>query len=143
MALGTSMSNAVETVRTGGCQCGAVRYEVSGEPFALYVCHCRECQKQSASAFGISLIVRRSNFCLTGGAVTFWSRGTDSGRTLKCAFFPDCGSRLWHETEGESETISIKGGSSYKPVDLGSAIHIWTPQQAAGRGHFRRQSTIL
>jgi hypothetical protein len=35
---------------TGGCQCGVLRYVVTAEPLALYVCHCRECQKQSASA---------------------------------------------------------------------------------------------
>jgi len=45
-----------EAVLTGGCQCGAVRYAVAAEPLRLYVCHCRECQKQSGSAFGMSLI---------------------------------------------------------------------------------------
>ena len=43
-----------EAIRTGGCQCGAIRYEISSPPVELYVCHCRECQKQSSSAFGIS-----------------------------------------------------------------------------------------
>lgn len=33
---------------TGGCQCGAVRYEITLSPLALYVCHCRECRKQSS-----------------------------------------------------------------------------------------------
>ena len=126
------MTDGLENQRTGGCQCGAVRYEVSDAPLALYVCHCRECQKQSSSAFGISFIVRRSAFRLTRGTVKFWSRGTDSGRTLNCAFCPDCGSRLWHETEGERETISIKGGSRDKALDLGSAIHIWTARKLPG-----------
>ena len=51
--------------RTGGCQCGAVRYELSAEPLALYVCHCRECRRQSASAFGISVIAPRAALRLT------------------------------------------------------------------------------
>ena len=55
------------TIRTGGCQCGALRYESAGEPIALYVCHCRECQKQSASAFGISVIVPVDAFDLKQG----------------------------------------------------------------------------
>ena len=37
-----------KTPLTGGCQCGAVRYAVSSDPVALYICHCRECRKQSA-----------------------------------------------------------------------------------------------
>lgn len=49
---------------TGGCQCGSVRYEFAGEPLALYVCHCIECRRQSASAFGMSLAVPRAGFRL-------------------------------------------------------------------------------
>ncbi len=42
---------------TGGCQCGQVRYEIRAEPLTLYLCHCKECQQQSSSAFGMSLTV--------------------------------------------------------------------------------------
>lgn len=44
-------------MQTGRCQCGEICYESSGQAVGLYICHCRECQKQSASAFGISLDV--------------------------------------------------------------------------------------
>jgi hypothetical protein len=117
---------------TGGCQCGAVRYAITSPPVNLYVCHCRECRKQSASAFGISLFVRREGFQLTRGTTKRWSRATDSGRTLHCAFCPDCGSRLWHEAAGESETISVKGGSLDQALDLGEAIHVWTSRKLPG-----------
>jgi hypothetical protein len=117
---------------TGGCQCGAVRYEIIGTPVNLYICHCRECRKQSASAFGISLFVGREHFRLTQGKTERWSRATDSGRTLHCAFCPDCGSRLWHEAAGEPETISVKGGSLDQTLDLGEAIHVWTSRKLPG-----------
>ena len=117
---------------TGGCQCGTVRYEIIGTPVNLYICHCRECRKQSASAFGISLIVRREDFHLTQGKTERWSRPTDSGRTLHCAFCRDCGSRLWHEAAGEPETISVKGGSLDQTLDLGEAIHVWTSRKLPG-----------
>lgn len=116
----------------GGCQCGAVRYEITGEPRELYVCHCRECQKQSASAFGISLIVPRSGFRLTQGAVKSWSRPADSGRRRRCLFCGECGSRLWHEAEPPAETVSVKGGSLDIPLDLGAAIHIWVSRKLPG-----------
>jgi hypothetical protein len=117
---------------TGGCQCGAVRYEITATPEALYVCHCRECRKQSASAFGMSLIVRRTGFRLLQGKVKTWSRPTDSGRILDCKFCPDCGSRVWHETAGGSETMSVKGGTLDQPLDLNSAIHVWTSRKLPG-----------
>jgi hypothetical protein len=48
--------------QTGGCQCGAVQHESFSEPLALFVCHCAECRKQSASAFGMSLPTRGRAF---------------------------------------------------------------------------------
>jgi hypothetical protein len=127
------MTDATQTQSVaGGCQCGGVRYEIAGAPLELYVCHCRECRKQSASAFGISVIVRQADFRLTRGRVRTWSRPTDSGRTLDCAFCPDCGSRLWHQTAGEGETVSVKGGSLDQPPDLQQAVHIWTSRKLPG-----------
>ena len=116
--------------RTGGCQCGAVRYELAADPLAVYVCHCRECRRQSASAFGISVIVLRTALRLTAGTPRFWSRATDTGNTLRCAFCPTCGSRLWHEND--LPEASIKGGSLDEPPDLQAAVHIWTKRMLPG-----------
>jgi hypothetical protein len=116
---------------TGGCQCGAVRYEIAEEPVGIYVCHCLECRKQSASAFGISVIVPARGFAVKQGTAKEWSRPTDSGRTLFCMFCPDCGSRLWHATPGQ-ETVSVKGGSLDEPPDLAAAVHIWTARKLPG-----------
>ena len=119
-------------MRTGGCQCGAIRYESSGEPLALYVCHCTECRKQSASAFGMSLLVPRSGFHTTKGEPAFWTRLADSGRHIRCAFCPNCGSRLWHEREGIADMITIKAGSLDDPGDMSGATHIWTSRKLPG-----------
>jgi len=116
---------------TGGCQCGAVRYEVSAEPLRIYVCHCRECQKQSASAFGISVIVPARAFALRRGRVSTWSRPTASGGVLECMFCTACGTRIRHADRRE-DTVSIKGGSLDAPVDLTAAFHIWTSRKLAG-----------
>lgn len=99
---------------------------------ALYICHCRECQKQSASAFGISFEVRRSSLRLKSGEPKFWSRATDSGRRLRCAYCGDCGSRLWHESAEPSDTVTIKAGALDAPVDAADAIHIWTSRKLPG-----------
>ena len=116
---------------TGGCQCGSVRYEITANRTGLYVCHCRECQKQSSSAFGISVIVPAQGFALKQGRIKEWTRGTDSGRALICMFCADCGSRVWHAATG-IDTVSVKGGSLDEPVDLGSAVHIWTTRKLPG-----------
>lgn len=118
--------------QTGRCQCGEIHYESMGEPLAVYICHCQECQKQSASAFGISLDVPRIGFRVTQGTPKYWSRATDSGRKLRCVFCPTCGSRLWHESEPMSETVSIKGGSLDEPIDVSNAIHVWVTRKLPG-----------
>jgi hypothetical protein len=120
-----------EGVVAGGCQCDAVRYAIAEMPLRLYVCHCRECQKQSASAFGMSLIVRCAAFAVTQGEMRSWSRKADSGRTVACHFCAVCGSRLWHEREG-IDTISVKAGSLDGAMDFARAVHIWTSRKVPG-----------
>ncbi|MFC3124890.1 GFA family protein [Pseudoroseomonas globiformis] len=119
-------------LRLGGCQCGAVRFSSEDAAPTLYVCHCRECRKQSASAFGMSLRVNRSGFALLRGRPRCWSRGAASGRRLFCLFCPDCGTRLWHQRSADSPWVTLKAGALDEPVDLSGAIHIWTESRWPG-----------
>ena len=113
-------------LREGGCQCGAVRYRFSAAPLTLYLCHCTECQKQSSSAFGMSLWLRRDDLVFSSGELKFWQRGTDSGGTTHCAFCPECGTRLYHASSPDSEIISLKAGSLDDTAWLKPVGHIWT-----------------
>ena len=118
--------------RTGGCQCGAVKFEAPETQSALYVCHCTQCQKQSASAFGISFTVPRQSLKLIAGAPLFWLRNTAKGHSLECAFCPECGTRLWHQSSGHPDSLNIKAGSFDEPVDLSGAQHIWVVSKVPG-----------
>lgn len=116
---------------TGQCQCGGVAYEIAGAPLSVYVCHCRECQRQSSSAFGISVIVRAADLSVVRGSPKRWSRPAAVAGTLDCTFCPDCGSRLFHRSPGE-DVVSVKGGSLDVAPDLSGAAHIWTARKLAG-----------
>ena len=118
--------------QSGSCQCGGVRYAVPKLPLVIYACHCTECRKQSASAFGISFTVTRSALRLLTGTPHYWSRKTASGHTLECAFCCICGSRLWHRSSGHANTLNIKGGSLDVPLDLSNAVHIWISSKLPG-----------
>jgi len=118
--------------QVGGCQCGSIRYELKSKPLKVYICHCKECRKQSASAFGISVVVSSGALALTRGAPKRWSRPTDSGGTLSCYFCADCGSRVWHGDIDRDETISVKGGSLDEPIDVSAAAHIWITRMLKG-----------
>lgn len=51
----------------GGCRCGKVRFRVSAAPLITVACHCRGCQRMTASAFSLSIAVPAEGFELTQG----------------------------------------------------------------------------
>jgi hypothetical protein len=75
---------------TGGCQCGAVRYEVLGRPMKPYVCHCRMCQKQFGSFFGVFVDVDKSVFKTTRGQVAYFQSSSE----IRRGYCRDCGTPL-------------------------------------------------
>ncbi|MGD1879605.1 MAG: GFA family protein [Kiloniellaceae bacterium] len=126
------MSTVGKEARTGGCQCGAVRYVIRAEPREVYVCHCTECRRQSASAFGISVIVDSAALVLTDGAPKVWTRAATLQGSMACFFCPDCGTRLWHGDPAKDDCVSVKGGSLDSPPDLRGARHIWVKSKLPG-----------
>lgn len=115
--------------REGGCQCGSVRYRLEGETVALAVCHCTECQRQSGSAFGMSLIVRSASFRLLSGELGTFTRPCDSGRTLECAFCTGCGTRIYHRGTFMQDVVSIKPGTLDDTSRLAPTLHVWTKRK--------------
>lgn len=111
---------------TGGCQCGEVRYTLKAPPLTLYCCHCTECQRQSASAFGISMRVRFDDIEVTGEMARHTRSKTESGSALVCEFCPRCGVRLFHRRDAYEADVSLKSGSLDDTSWLVPAGHIWT-----------------
>ena len=111
----------------GGCQCGAIRYEIDADAIhTLYCCHCRECQRQASSAFGMSMKLARTGFRLTAGEPATWERTADSGRPNRAHFCPTCGVRIFHDSGDDSELVSLKAGSLDDTSALEPVGHIWT-----------------
>jgi len=116
----------------GGCQCGALRYEAAlSEALTLYRCHCRECQKQSSSAFGLSMILPSEAFAVTRGKPQHWSRLADSGRAVECFFCAACGSRLYHTSPSRPGAVNLKPGSLDDPSGLRPIGDLWTDSRQA------------
>jgi hypothetical protein len=79
---------------TGGCACGAIRYEISGEPVFQNHCQCRDCQRKSGTGHGSYLTFPRQGVKLSGAA-TLWDRVADSGNRKTRGFCPTCGSPVY------------------------------------------------
>jgi hypothetical protein len=109
---------------TGGCQCGSVRYVVTAEPIRLVACHCKECQRQSGSAFRMSMPVKRDKMTVTGLTKQF-SRMADSGNEVTGVFCPACGVRIYHVLKSAQDVVSIKPGTLDDTHWLRPELLIW------------------
>ena len=90
---------------TGGCFCGACRYELNAAPLAVWACHCTDCQRQSGSAFNLTMPAPRDAFSLTQGEPAAFERTTARGRKTVIRFCGRCGTRLFSESNPQVVTI--------------------------------------
>ena len=93
----------------GGCLCGAVRYELISVPERLYACHCKECQRQSESAFGMTLLVEENGLKVSGELKKF-ERISDGGNRVTAYFCPNCGVRIYGIPRYVKGILSLKPG---------------------------------
>lgn len=99
---------------TGGCACGAVRYEVTGEPIATNDCHCRQCQRDSGTGHGSYLTFSRAAATVVGHAKTFELVG-DGGTVKARAFCPNCGTPVYMSFPAMPDLIVVRAGSLDEP----------------------------
>ena len=65
------MKISVKIPFTGGCSCGAIRYECTAEPIMMFKCHCRDCQQGTGSGFAPGMLLPRAAFRLTRGQLRY------------------------------------------------------------------------
>jgi len=111
---------------TGGCACGAIRYECSAEPLMIGNCHCRDCQRSSGAAFSTGVVVPSSSLTLTQGTPKYYTVTADSGNTARRGFCNECGSPLFADSSATPHLIAIKVGSIDDPSWCKPTVDIWT-----------------
>ncbi len=129
------MGSTQEPKLTGRCQCGKITYSITSEPHSLNVCHCYECQRQSGSAFALTLVVPSSGVHLSPSSqkhIGHFERKSDSGGIRGGIFCTDCGVRIYHNNPKAPQWISIKAGTLDQKVDFSNATHIWTKRKLQG-----------
>ena len=96
---------------SGGCACGAVRYRCTADALFSLNCHCRDCQRETGSAFAPILAVPRVAFTVTRGRPKYFDVKADSGHTTRRAFCGECGSSLFGEPGSRPDITTIRAGS--------------------------------
>ncbi len=108
----------------GGCICGAIRYECNAEPMMSALCHCRQCQRSSGSAYNPLIVVPKDALRLTG-APRYRQYTADSGSTASDGFCPDCGAHVVGKTSGMPEVMAIRVASLDDPSGFKPQMHIY------------------
>ncbi len=110
----------------GGCHCGAVRYEVNGEPQHVALCHCSDCRKSSGAPMVAWAAFTEDQFKLVEGEpVTFNS----SGSAMR-SFCPKCGSGLYYRNaEFLPGIVDIQSATLDDPEALPPGAHIQTAER--------------
>jgi hypothetical protein len=107
-------------MHTGGCACGAVRYEVDGALTKVTYCHCSKCRRWHGHV-GAYTAVDRPGFRLTEQRGLKWHAVSS---TVRRGFCQECGSSLLFD-EDDASKMSICPGTLDAPTGLTSKAHIF------------------
>lgn len=113
------------TGMTGGCLCGQVRYSVDGDAAMQVNCHCKNCQRQSGSAFSTIMGVAQDGLTIEGEFKTYDDQG-ESGEAVLRDFCPNCGSPLFSRVAVAPGLVFIKVGTLDDTSNFAPAMHLWS-----------------
>jgi hypothetical protein len=106
---------SMSAIHTGGCQCGALRFRLKGEPADASICHCRMCQKAFGAYYAPLVNTRGTDFAWTRGKLKYFH----SSNHVRRGFCGDCGTPMTYEAE---DGIAVSAGSFDAPGALAPVI---------------------
>lgn len=114
-----------ETPITGGCVCGAVRFELSKPLLGALYCHCTRCQRRTGTGVSVSALAAPDSFRLVAGEdrVRSWDPG--DGGWVKC-FCGECGGHLFTTDPDHPRTVSVRMGALDGDPGIRPSVHQFT-----------------
>ncbi|MGH7001095.1 MAG: GFA family protein [Stellaceae bacterium] len=109
----------------GGCACGAVRYRLMSAPMFVHCCHCRDCQRQTGSAFVINALIETDRVAVLSGRPEPVAVPTDSGQPHVIHRCPHCRTAVWSQYDGRSALCFVRVGTLDDPAALPPDVHIY------------------
>jgi hypothetical protein len=111
---------------SGGCACGAIRYECAAEPLYMANCHCRDCQRATGNAYCAVVGVSASAFRLTIGTPAVYEKLADSGNTMRRMFCSQCGSLVFLTRSARPDLVVLAAANIDDPSWVRPARDIYT-----------------
>jgi Glutathione-dependent formaldehyde-activating enzyme len=104
---------------TGGCACGAIRYESTAEPMMMLHFHCRDCQRSSGGPFSSFVVVPAEAFNLLQGSPRFHASPSARGGASALS----AARRLWSR---QTRTLTLSGSGLRAWMIRAGSICKWT-----------------
>lgn len=118
--------NKPELPMTGGCLCGAVRYESSQAALDANYCHCRMCQRVSGAPVTVGVFFPLNAFRFVAGEPRIYR----SSANVERGFCSDCGSRLtFRRLDADTIVVVVEVGSLDRPQAVAPTRHIGIESQ--------------
>ena len=105
----------------GGCQCGAVRYRITGTPSGSMICHCQTCRRLAAAPVVAWLSVAALHFAYTKGQ----PRSFRSSPPVLRSFCSNCGRHLSYVHADEPDMVDVSTCSLDDPAQWPPTHHSW------------------
>ncbi len=121
----------MEIETRGGCLCGDLRYRYAGSPLAYYACHCSDCQRQTGSAFGLSMIVKADEVNILKGSPALFEIEMSDGRTKRGRYCGRCAARVWGEPVKLPTLFVLRPGTFDEALLFPPFGDIWTSEAQA------------
>jgi hypothetical protein len=113
-------------VLRGGCHCGAIRYQVSGQPVYTALCHCNDCRRSAGAPAVAWAAYPAAQFELLQGE----PRTRNSSGTSYRSFCADCGSGLFFRNEQVLPgLVDIQSATLDLPDSLPPQIEVQTAER--------------
>lgn len=113
----------------GGCDCGQLRYRVTRAPFIVHACHCRQCQRQTGSAFVVNALIDADHVQVISGTLSELISGTPSGKGQIIVRCPNCKVAVWshyHMGGINRDMCFLRVGTLDDPNRHPPDVHIFT-----------------
>jgi len=121
---------------TGQCLCGAIRYQLTGEPRAVALCHCRDCRRSAGAPMVSWAMFPESALTLLQGQ----PKTINSSGSAMRSFCPDCGTGLFYRNAVNLPGIvDVQSATLDDPDALPPGVQI----QVAERLHWMQQAHEL
>jgi hypothetical protein len=119
----------VQSTLSGGCLCGAVRYEIDGKLRHITHCHCGMCRKSHGAAFATYASLSRERFRLTSGDGAL--RTYRSSKSVTRQFCGTCGSSLFWSDDQYPQSIEVALGTLDGDPGGRPVAHIFVKDRAS------------